>query len=225
MGDSLSLKRRIQELEEKLANVKSQGSRDALKSSASSIAKFSKYPPMSTHLNLTNPKRVKRKSSSHDIIQVVKTKNSTVSSVVNFSENDRMSMASQASLKSRSLKVSKEKKIVAGYHSASTETKQKLTYKRNEQLCSFYIRYGRCRAGSKCLFVHDASKIAVCRKFLIGECMEGNGCPLSHVLDQVMIYLEFLLCTFPVSLNSCLVFIISGQDAGLLSLSKRGLLC
>jgi hypothetical protein len=45
--------------------------------------------------------------------------------------------------------------------------------------CIFFNRFGYCKKGAACPFVHDASKVAVCKAFLRGVC-SGQGCLLSH---------------------------------------------
>eukprot|EP00730_Choanoeca_flexa_P012479 TRINITY_DN4316_c0_g1_i1.p1 TRINITY_DN4316_c0_g1~~TRINITY_DN4316_c0_g1_i1.p1 ORF type:complete len:217 (+),score=4.75 TRINITY_DN4316_c0_g1_i1:115-765(+) len=45
-------------------------------------------------------------------------------------------------------------------------------------LCVIFARTGQCRFGSKCRFKHDKSKLALCGRFLLGQC-NGN-CHLSH---------------------------------------------
>ena len=36
--------------------------------------------------------------------------------------------------------------------------------------CTFYNKLGACRKGRACTFIHDATKIAICLKFLRGAC-------------------------------------------------------
>ncbi|XP_049960134.1 uncharacterized protein LOC126480833 [Schistocerca serialis cubense] len=49
------------------------------------------------------------------------------------------------------------------------------------QPCAFYRRFGKCPRKDKgmCQLVHDPKQIAVCKRFLQGECSIDN-CPLSH---------------------------------------------
>src|SRR4051794_10084758 len=47
---------------------------------------------------------------------------------------------------------------------------------------------GKCKDGERCPYVHDRSKVAVCRLFLKGSCRDSS-CPLAHNLanrDQTM---------------------------------------
>eukprot|EP00727_Mastigamoeba_balamuthi_P002606 m51a1_g12342 hypothetical protein (553) ;mRNA; r:512680-514852 len=53
---------------------------------------------------------------------------------------------------------------------------------KKRQLCVFFMRFGKCTK-QPCPFVHDRSKVAVCRKFLQGKCHDAH-CPLQHVLDR-----------------------------------------
>ncbi len=53
------------------------------------------------------------------------------------------------------------------------------------QYCHFYIKTGKCFAANKCLFVHDPSRVAVCRQFLqASSCPAGRDCPLRHCVDR-----------------------------------------
>ncbi|CAM9506374.1 unnamed protein product [Phaeothamnion confervicola] len=47
------------------------------------------------------------------------------------------------------------------------------------EFCLFFNRFGRCNKGDGCTFLHDKSKVAVCSKFLRGECQDEN-CLLTH---------------------------------------------
>lgn len=53
--------------------------------------------------------------------------------------------------------------------------------RKNNQPCSFYNRYGRCKGKEKgiCPKVHDPKYVSICKKFLKGECKDEN-CTLSH---------------------------------------------
>lgn len=42
---------------------------------------------------------------------------------------------------------------------------------------------GKCQKGSSCPFVHDPSKVGVCRQFLVGKCFD-SGCLLSHCVAR-----------------------------------------
>lgn len=44
--------------------------------------------------------------------------------------------------------------------------------------CSEYNRFGRCRRGRTCPFLHDPAKVAVCTRFLAGTC--SGECLFSH---------------------------------------------
>eukprot|EP00041_Stephanoeca_diplocostata_P027099 m.740412 g.740412 ORF g.740412 m.740412 type:complete len:385 (+) comp23115_c1_seq4:185-1339(+) len=53
-----------------------------------------------------------------------------------------------------------------------------------EQYCLFYIRFGKCdKIDSGCPYVHDTTKIAVCKKYLRGACQDGDKCLLTHAID------------------------------------------
>ncbi|CAJ2513831.1 Uu.00g019500.m01.CDS01 [Anthostomella pinea] len=55
----------------------------------------------------------------------------------------------------------------------------------NEQ-CKTFAWNGSCPKGPTCRYIHDASKTAVCRDWLLkGECLRGDACDLSHeVTDE-----------------------------------------
>merc|ERR1719186_929472 len=52
---------------------------------------------------------------------------------------------------------------------------------RSKQYCMFYNKFGKCTKRDKgsCPFIHDKDKIAVCRRFLKGACL-NEACLLSH---------------------------------------------
>lgn len=52
---------------------------------------------------------------------------------------------------------------------------------RSKQYCMFYNKFGKCNKKEKgmCPYIHDPSKVAVCRKFLQANCHNDN-CLLSH---------------------------------------------
>jgi len=71
---------------------------------------------------------------------------------------------------------------------ANRTTKRSLRYvrkkeKKSKQHCMFFCKFGKCAKLNEgtCPFVHDKSKVAVCRKFLRGECYDDE-CLLSHVV-------------------------------------------
>ena len=55
---------------------------------------------------------------------------------------------------------------------------------RSKQYCMFYNKFGKCTKKEKgsCPYIHDAGKIAVCRRFLQGACTKEK-CLLSHKMD------------------------------------------
>ncbi|KAK1432654.1 hypothetical protein QVD17_09552 [Tagetes erecta] len=51
---------------------------------------------------------------------------------------------------------------------------------KKKKFCQFFTRFGKCnKDDGKCPYIHDASKIAVCTKFLNGLCSNPN-CKLTH---------------------------------------------
>lgn len=51
---------------------------------------------------------------------------------------------------------------------------------RKRKYCQFFTRFGKCnKDDGKCPYIHDASKIAVCTKFLNGLCFNSD-CKLTH---------------------------------------------
>lgn len=54
----------------------------------------------------------------------------------------------------------------------------------SEELCNHFCRTGKCKHGSDCRYVHNFSKVALCRAFLRKECEKSQAeCALSHDLD------------------------------------------
>ncbi|OWF38016.1 uncharacterized protein LOC110466770 [Mizuhopecten yessoensis] len=51
--------------------------------------------------------------------------------------------------------------------------------KLSKQYCLFFNRFGKCKRGDKCPYIHDPDKVAVCTRFLRGTC-RMTGCPFSH---------------------------------------------
>jgi len=49
--------------------------------------------------------------------------------------------------------------------------------------CIYYNRFGKCNRGDKCNFIHDPSRIALCTRFLNGDC-QNTDCPFSHVINK-----------------------------------------
>ncbi|RWS11303.1 uncharacterized protein B4U79_09064 [Dinothrombium tinctorium] len=60
-------------------------------------------------------------------------------------------------------------------------TRMKKVNKKRKKYCMFFCRYGRC-LNSKCPYVHDVDKVAVCTRFLRGKC-RINGCLFSHKVE------------------------------------------
>ena len=52
---------------------------------------------------------------------------------------------------------------------------------RSRQYCMFFNKFGKCNKREKgvCPYIHDREKVAVCRKFLAGNC-HNERCLLSH---------------------------------------------
>ncbi|OTA97314.1 hypothetical protein M434DRAFT_392031 [Hypoxylon sp. CO27-5] len=54
----------------------------------------------------------------------------------------------------------------------------------NEQ-CKTFSWTGSCPKGPGCRYIHDASKTAICRDYLIkGQCQQGDNCDLSHEITE-----------------------------------------
>eukprot|EP00474_Spongospora_subterranea_P002364 CRZ02822.1 hypothetical protein [Spongospora subterranea] len=57
--------------------------------------------------------------------------------------------------------------------------------KRKRQLCMFFCRFGFCKLAKECPFLHDTTKVAVCRTFVSdGVCSSPETCLLSHTVDR-----------------------------------------
>ena len=59
--------------------------------------------------------------------------------------------------------------------------------------CLFFSRFGYCRLEGKCHYIHDTSKVIVCRKYLGGMCTNPN-CLLNHTLDAVTLCTNQYYC-------------------------------
>ncbi|XP_028555161.1 uncharacterized protein LOC110109077 isoform X2 [Dendrobium catenatum] len=65
-------------------------------------------------------------------------------------------------------------KVRWSLHSARLRLAQK------RQFCLFFTRFGKCnKSGRKCPYIHDPAKVAICAKFLRGQCSDAN-CKLTH---------------------------------------------
>ncbi|KAI0161701.1 hypothetical protein GGR52DRAFT_560853 [Hypoxylon sp. FL1284] len=54
----------------------------------------------------------------------------------------------------------------------------------NEQ-CKTFSWTGSCPKGPQCRYIHDASKTAICRDYLLkGKCLQGDDCDLSHDVTE-----------------------------------------
>ncbi|KAI8957238.1 hypothetical protein F5Y11DRAFT_340369 [Daldinia sp. FL1419] len=54
----------------------------------------------------------------------------------------------------------------------------------NEQ-CKTFAWTGSCPKGPRCRYIHDASKTAICRDYLLkGKCLQGDDCDLSHDITE-----------------------------------------
>ena len=66
---------------------------------------------------------------------------------------------------------------------------------RSKQYCMFFNKFGKCNKNEKglCPYIHDREKVAVCRKFLAGNC-HNERCLLSHkVAPEKMPSCKFFL--------------------------------
>lgn len=49
----------------------------------------------------------------------------------------------------------------------------------------YYNRFGRCKRGEGCPYIHDPEKVAVCTRFVRGTCKKTDGtCPFSHHVSK-----------------------------------------
>lgn len=54
----------------------------------------------------------------------------------------------------------------------------------SREVCMHFCRTGRCKHGSGCKYVHDRTKVALCRSYLRHECdRDSSACDLSHDFD------------------------------------------
>ena len=83
---------------------------------------------------------------------------------------------------------------ITNYKSRSINTILK-SQTRAKQYCMFYNKFGKCNKRDKgvCPYIHDPEKVAVCRKFLHGNCYKED-CLLSHkVAPEKMPSCKFFL--------------------------------
>ncbi|RUS31837.1 hypothetical protein BC938DRAFT_476952 [Jimgerdemannia flammicorona] len=53
--------------------------------------------------------------------------------------------------------------------------------KKRTVYCQFYCRFGKCKRGPACPYIHDPARRFLCRRFLQGTCpLTTETCPLSH---------------------------------------------
>ncbi|XP_062853177.1 zinc finger CCCH domain-containing protein 3 isoform X2 [Trichomycterus rosablanca] len=51
--------------------------------------------------------------------------------------------------------------------------------------CMYFNRFGKCKRGAACPYIHDSDKVAVCTRFLRGTCKQTDGtCPFSHKVSK-----------------------------------------
>eukprot|EP00903_Cladosiphon_okamuranus_P012629 g11815.t1 len=105
-----------------------------------------------------------------------------------------------------------EVKVVGGKSSSSSggggrvkeaASKNKRTVQKSGEPCLFFCRFGKCsKSDEDCRYVHDKSKVAVCRAFLSkAGCDKGDKCLLTHAIQAekmpVCIYFERGMCFTP----------------------------
>eukprot|EP00752_Nemacystus_decipiens_P001366 g1355.t1 len=82
-------------------------------------------------------------------------------------------------------------------------SKNKKSVQKTNEPCLFFCRFGKCsKSDEACRYVHDKSKVAVCRAFLRkGGCAKGDKCLLTHAIQAekmpVCIYFERGMCFTP----------------------------
>ena len=193
MAESNELKARILELQEKLAKVRNNSGH--IQSTLNRLDKISVTKPQNSMLAHDTGDKQRRVRN-----RIIKTKKQTVSSlpdnvgsktgfdiIQKRSETKIRNKITHSTSKIDHTAVGKKRKWVAATGLSSNKLQKTNSFKRNEECCLFYMRYGRCRAAGKCVFVHDSSKVAVCRSFLQGQCTHGDACLLSHQIDPVTI--------------------------------------
>lgn len=92
----------------------------------------------------------------------------------------------------------------ASASAAGASTKENRTKSKREKTepCLFFCKFGKCsKSDEGCRFIHDKSKVAVCRMFLKGSCTKGEDCLLTHAVQAekmpVCIYFEKGMCFTP----------------------------
>ncbi|RKF55424.1 Zinc finger CCCH domain-containing protein 3 [Golovinomyces cichoracearum] len=57
------------------------------------------------------------------------------------------------------------------------------TVKKVDEPCNIFSTTGSCHKGPQCRYIHNPSKVAVCKEYLQkGSCLNGDSCDLSHEL-------------------------------------------
>jgi len=84
----------------------------------------------------------------------------------------QLSLNTQMNAKRLVAKKLVKKNLLRVYKKKSTESKY----------CLFYCRFGKCKRGVSCKFLHDPEKVAVCTRFLRGTCKDEK-CVFSHKID------------------------------------------
>ncbi|KAK6226924.1 hypothetical protein QIS74_00479 [Colletotrichum tabaci] len=69
------------------------------------------------------------------------------------------------------------------YRAGVLEAQRQTSVKKLDVPCSMFSLTGSCAKGPACRYMHDASRVAVCRELLHkGNCANGESCDLSHDL-------------------------------------------
>ncbi|OBZ87685.1 Zinc finger CCCH domain-containing protein 7, partial [Choanephora cucurbitarum] len=71
-------------------------------------------------------------------------------------------------------------------HGPSSLVLKKTLKPKKKRVCGFFTRYGKCPNATRCPFIHDPTRRAVCPRWLKGQCTKPN-CRLSHTPnDHIM---------------------------------------
>lgn len=92
-----------------------------------------------------------------------------------------MDKRSETGLDCRSLRVQTARCVLQRSVTIARASRLK---QKQRQFCMFFNRFGRCKRGDACPYIHDPDKIAVCTRFLRGRCKEGDSCPFSHKVSK-----------------------------------------
>ncbi|XP_033114417.1 uncharacterized protein LOC117114912 [Anneissia japonica] len=133
----------------------------------------------------TKNQEFKIHSSGKKLKRLRQLANSSISSIVSVGNTPRTSIVI------RRHSISSRKLVAQQVLHRSIVTSNQAKYKKHntptsaKRYCTYYNRFGKCSRGDKCPYLHDSEKVAVCTRFLRGNCKQTDGtCPFSHKISK-----------------------------------------